>query len=139
MPKMVRYFIKASFVYFLAALVMGLLLVARPVFPLPGWTSALNPVYLHLFMVGWVTQIIFGVSFWMFPSGGDQRFGNENLIWATFWLINAGLVLRALMEPLAVLQAGRAIWGYGLALSALLQWLAGMAYVYNIWNRVRGK
>jgi heme/copper-type cytochrome/quinol oxidase subunit 1 len=27
----------------------------------------MTPAYFHLFLVGWVTQMIFGVIYWMFP------------------------------------------------------------------------
>jgi hypothetical protein len=31
------------------------------------------PVYLHLFMIGWVTQMIFGVAYWMFPRVSKEN------------------------------------------------------------------
>ncbi len=34
--------------------------------------ATLNPVYVHLFMVGFVAQMIFGVAFWM-PRDRDLR------------------------------------------------------------------
>ncbi|MDX1618588.1 MAG: hypothetical protein R3224_07360, partial [Balneolaceae bacterium] len=51
--------------------------------------------------------------------------------------LNAGLVLRAAAEP-AVAASPDMIWtGWALALSALLQVAAGLAYVVGIWPRVK--
>jgi hypothetical protein len=97
----------------------------------------LTPIYFHLLMVGWVTQLIFGVALWMFPKfSAAQPRGNERLGWATFWLLNVGLLLRVIGEPLVVLQPETAA-GLLVALSAVLQWLAGMGFVLNTWPRVR--
>jgi hypothetical protein len=104
---------------------------------LPNWLAYLSPVYFHLIMVGWVTQMIFGVIFWMFPivSKAQPR-GSERLGWATYVLLNAGLLLRVLSEPLNALNPG-GVWGWGLVASALFQWLAAVFFVVNAWPRVK--
>jgi hypothetical protein len=33
----------------------------------PALGALLWPTYLHLLVLGWLTQLIFGVAFWMFP------------------------------------------------------------------------
>src|SRR5690606_4328602 len=109
----------------------------RAVLGLPAAINTLSPVYFHLLMVGWVTQLIFGVVFWMFPKYSPQRpRGSERLGWAAYWLLNAGLLLRVVAEPGQAL-APNPVLGSGLALSAVLQWAAGMAFVANTWNRVK--
>lgn len=129
MPVLTRLFIRTSLVYFVLALGAGILL-ALPV-PVPG----LRPVYLHLLMVGWVTQLIIGVAHWMFPKySADQPRGSRALAWATYLFINAGLILRALGEPLAA--SGVPVGGL-LAASAVLQSLGGWAFVINVWPRIR--
>lgn len=51
-------------------------------------------------MVGWVTQMIIGVAFWMFPKYTRERpRGSEALAWITYVLLNVGLLLRAIAEP----------------------------------------
>ncbi|MEP7357303.1 MAG: hypothetical protein ABI847_08700, partial [Anaerolineales bacterium] len=62
--------------------------------------------------------------------------GNERLGWVTFGLLNAGLLLRVISEPWQSL-APAALPGGLLALSAGLQWLAGLAFVANTWPRVK--
>jgi hypothetical protein len=113
---------------------LGALLAA--VCPRFAWIAAFSP-FFHLFMVGWVTQLIFGMLFWMLPkySRALPR-GHEKVAWAAYWLINGGLVLRVVGEPLTALQPE---WGLGwlLGLSALLQLGGGWAFIFNAWPRVR--
>ena len=137
MPRLTRYFIKTALVYLAAALALGLLLAARSAVDLPPELLALSPVYFHLFMVGWVTQLIFGMLFWMLPkSSKELPRGHEKLAWAAYILINCGLVLRVIGEPLTALRAD---WGLGwlLSLSALLQLAGGWAFIANTWPRVK--
>ena len=137
MPALTRWFIKSALVYFAVALLVGVVVMARPVLELPAELVALSPVYFHLLMVGWVTQLIFGVVHWMFPKYSQaQPRGNERLGWATYLLLNVGLLLRIVGEPLVAIrpEAGA---GWTLAGSAVLQLLAGWAFIANTWPRVK--
>jgi hypothetical protein len=136
-PTVTRWFIKSSLVFLIVALVFSILLAGRTIIGLPKVVAYLGPVQIHLFVVGWVTQLIFGVVYWMFPKYSRERpRRSEGLAWATFGLLNIGLVLRGLGEPLNALRPDAA-WGWLLAASALMQWLAGMAFVVNTWSRVK--
>ncbi len=137
MPQLTRYFIKTALVYLALSLVLGVILAARTAFDLPAELAALSPVFFHLFMVGWVTQLIFGMLFWMLPkSSKELPRGNEQLAWGAYLLINIGLILRVVGEPLTALRAD---WGLGwlLGLSALLQLIGGWAFIANAWPRVK--
>jgi hypothetical protein len=137
MPPLTRYFIKSGLVAFVAALALAALTLARGVLPVPPEVAVLRPVYLHLLMVGWVTQLIMGVAFWMFPKWTKaQPRGREALGWAAFTLLNIGLLLRVVGEPLMTLYPERGM-GWMLVVSALLQLLAGYAFIVNIWGRVK--
>jgi hypothetical protein len=137
MPTLTRWFIKSSLVYFVAALVIAVLLALQAPFNLPSAIGSLMPVYFHLFMVGWITLFIFGVIYWMFPRFSKERpRGSVRLAWATYSLINVGLILRVIGEPVNALQPQAGL-GWLLALSAILQWLGGMAFVLNTWGRVK--
>ena len=139
MPPLARWFIKSALVYFIVALFVGILLAAQTLWKLPNQLAALFPVYLHLLVLGWITQLIFGVVYWMFPKySKDKPRASEGFGWATFWLLNTGLLLRAIAEPLNTGQSGTG-WGWMLVLSALLQWLAGIFFVLNTWGRVKEK
>ena len=88
-------------------------------------------------MVGWVTQIIIGVAYWMFPKFTKETpRGSEALAWITYALMNSGLLLRTVAEPANAVQTWVG-WGWLVALSALLQWLGGCAFVVNTWPRVK--
>ena len=139
MPALTRWYIKSAMLYLVAALLLGVLLALNSLMRLPGFISFMGPGYFHLFMVGWVTQMIFGVIYWMFPIiTRDRPRGSERLGWATFGLLNAGLLLRVAAEPLVALRPSTA-WGWLLVLSALLQWLASLFFVFNSWGRVKEK
>lgn len=137
MPPLTRVFIKAGLTYFLAALILGLLMAGPNVWNLPNAIYALRPVYFHLFMVGWVTQLIIGVALWMFPKySRELPRGSEPLGWISFWSLNVGLLLRAVVEPVLALNP-QAPLGWVMALSALLQLIGGWAFIVNIWPRVK--
>jgi cbb3-type cytochrome oxidase subunit 1 len=139
MPPLTRLFIKASLLYLVAAFLTGVLLALRTTTTLPALIGGLSPVYFHLFMVGWVTQLIIGVAYWMFPKWSKPRpRGFDRLALATFWLLNLGLLLRVIAEP-AQTVSGWPGWGWLIVLAALLQWLAGLAFVVNTWPRVKEK
>nr|MBI2905628.1 hypothetical protein [Chloroflexota bacterium] len=73
MPTLTRWFIKTALVYLVVALLVGALFVMRNLIDLPPIVGALGPVYFHLFMVGWVTQLIVGVAYWMFPKFSMEK------------------------------------------------------------------
>ena len=137
MPRLARWFIKAGLLYFVIALATGVLYQARTEIDLPTWVSTLDPVYVHLLAVGWITQLIIGVAYWMFPKfSKEQPRGSETLGWATFILLNAGLILRIISEPRVTLRAEPDL-GWLLAVSAVLQTAAGWLFVINTWSRVK--
>lgn len=137
MPPLTRWYVRTALAYFVAALAVGVALMLRLVIDLPTAVAALQPVYFHLLMVGWVTQLIFGVVFWMFPKySAEHPRGSEALGWVTYWLLNAGLLLRAVGEPLMAIRPTGGT-GWLLAASAVLQLLAGWAFIANSWARVK--
>lgn len=84
MPTLTRWYVKTSLVYFVGALLAGVLLAARAVWPLPELAAGLSPVYFHMFLLGWITQLIMGIVLWMFPKYSKERpRGNEGLAMAT--------------------------------------------------------
>lgn len=138
MPSLTRWFVKTSFIYLALALIAGLLVELQSVFKLTA-LGGLFPVYLHLFVVGWITQLIFGVVFWMFPKYSTENpRRSESLGWWTYALLNAGLLLRVIAEPLHSTHPN-IISGGLLVTSALIQFLAGLGFAINSWGRVKEK
>jgi hypothetical protein len=138
-PRLTRWFVKAALAYLVLALLVGVALAMPAAVRMPPVVLTLAPVYFHLVMVGWVTQLIFGISLWMFPRHArDRPPAPEALGWSAFVGLNAGLLLRAVAEPVHALDP-RGGWGGLLVLAAALQWLAGVAYVAAVWPRVKGR
>ena len=137
MPTLSRWFIKIGMLYFVVGLMMGAVLLAQPVM---GWSSSLHvlrPVYLHFLFIGWVTQIIMGVGYWMLPKfSKDNPRGREWLGWAVLILLNIGLILRSIGEPAMVL-APQASFGWMLAIASLCLLLAGWGFILNTWGRIK--
>ena len=67
MPSLTRAHLKTGFIFLIFSLLLAAVLALRSMVEMPAFTAFLSPVFFHLFMVGWVTQMIFGISFWMFP------------------------------------------------------------------------
>lgn len=139
MPTLTRWLIKSALVYLAAALLLAFILALPETVALPTFVLYLNPAYFHLFLVGWVTQMIFGVIYWMFPIiTRAQPRGNERLGWTSYILLNAGLLLRVVGEPLTSARP-EAGFGWLLAVSAVLQWLAAVLFIRLAWPRVKDK
>lgn len=137
MPTLSRWFIKLGMIYLLVGLFMGSLMLVQPVLGLPSTMQVLRPVYLHFLFIGWVTQIIMGVGYWMFPKYSKEApRRSEKLGWFVLVMLNVGLVLRAIGEPAMVLspQPG---FGWMLALASMCLLLAGWGFILNTWGRIK--
>lgn len=134
MPRLARLFIKTGLIYFLAALILALASEVKWL-QFPG----LVPLFWHLLMVGWITQIIFGVSMWMFPGRTrEEGFRAQKWGWLTFLMLNAGLLLRTLAEPVNYLSQ-HPVWNVLIVLSAITQAGAALTYIIEIWPRIQSK
>ena len=137
MPPLIRRYIKTSFVFLLAGLVLGgYIIVGELVFgihPPPLFITA----HVHLLLVGFVLMLIIGVATWMFPrpARADARYRPE-LAEAVYWVMTASTVVRALAE------IGLGLSGTGplrllVAAGGLGQLAAAVLFVVNMWWRVR--
>lgn len=138
MPPLTRWFVKTSFIYLTLALIAGLLIEIQSIWKFDA-LGGLFPVYIHLFVLGWITQLIFGVVFWMFPKySAEKPRRSEALAWWTYALLNIGLILRVFAEPIHSTQPN-ALSAWTLVISAIMQFLAGLTFVINSWGRVKVK
>ena len=150
MPVTSRAFIKASVVYLCLGALLGALMLINGWIPLDSHIYALRDSHVAMLVVGWLTQLIVGVAWWLLPplkiglvSGsshpvrrGQAQRGSEPLFWATFAFLNAGVLLESAGKPLAVwsgLQAFRSL----AETSDLLLLVAAASFVVNMWKRVR--
>lgn len=139
MPPLTRWFVKAALLYLAVALLGGVVLASAPFVRLPATVVVAGPALLHLFVVGWLTQLIFGIAYWMFPKYSAERpRGYDGIAVTTYVLLNIGLVLRVFAEPWSTVGFRPAL-GAVLVASAGAQWLAGVGFVVLAWPRVRGR
>lgn len=124
MPPLSRWYIKGALLYFVAALLLGIVGVN-------------GPAYVHMLVVGWITQMIFGVAYWMFPKHAPEApRGNNAIAVATFVLLNVGLPLRVVVEPVRAWRPDL-LPGWLLVVAAVTQWLAGVGFAVNTWPRIK--
>lgn len=128
MSRLSVWFVRASLLYLLLGLFFGALLLAQKGIPFytPVWN--LFPLHMEFLLIGWLMQLAMGVSFWIVPrfSSGSSR-GPVGLVWVSFVLLNAGILITVLQFwlPKAVL-AGR-----------ILEIAAGLSFVVGIWRRIK--
>ncbi|HEU5048761.1 MAG TPA: hypothetical protein VFU00_00485 [Gemmatimonadales bacterium] len=130
MPRLSRWLARTALLHLVAALALGILMPAGAA--RSPWIAGAWPVYIHLLVLGWVTQLIAAVALWMFPRP-DRRLTTEGFPgWAFYGLLNAGLVLRAIAEPLPALNRL-------LPIAALMHLGAILALAAMLWPRIRGR
>jgi hypothetical protein len=137
MPRVTRWAIKLAMLYLLAGLLTGTLYWINVQWAVAPILSTLSPTYLHMLVVGWLTQLIFGVIYWMFPIiSKDNMRGNPQLAWGVLILLNGGLLLRVICEPWRSVNAND-VNGGGLVISAIMQVCAAYLFIVVCWPRVR--
>lgn len=137
MPPLTRWLIRSGLIYLIAALATGVLAAAGNAMALPTLFAGLSPLFYQLLMIGWLTQLIFGVANWMFPIySREQPRRSPTLGWAGYIGLNAGLLLFILVEVGGL--SGAPISGWVRGVGAILLFCAGFAFVINTWQRVSG-
>jgi hypothetical protein len=140
MPPIARTYVKAAFLYFVAAFLLAALMMLDRWLDFSRWLKMVYLSQLHLLVVGWITQLAIGVAYWIFPrllKEQDLRpRGSDALAWGVLVCLNLGLLLRFLVEPFYLM--GPQSWLAGLmALSGVLQALAALGFGLLIWGRIR--
>ena len=96
-------------------------------------------MYWRLLLVGWLIQLIFGVAYWMCPPfARGQPHRRPGLAWLTPSALNAGLLVRVIVEPWHGVRPQSSL-GWLLVGPAVLQVAAGWTFVITIWSRIRGR
>lgn len=141
MPRTTRIALRAALIYLVVGAAAGALhwidYAWRPWPEAAGVFSAFSPTYVHLIVVGWLTQFIMGVMHWMFPIVSRVRpRGDERIVAAAFVLLNGGLVFRTVSEPWNAL-APSDVMRVVLVASAVLQACGAALFAGTAWPRVR--
>jgi hypothetical protein len=138
-PPLTRLFVRTALLQLVLALGLAVAVALRQVVELPLAAAFLGPAQLHLVTVGWLTQLIFGVVYWIFPlAPGDDPRGprrHDRLAWAAYYLLNTGLLARLVAEPLQAAEP-TVVASAALVGSAVAQWLAAVAFAVYTWPRV---
>jgi hypothetical protein len=140
MPAVARAYIRAAFLYFIVALVVGALMMLDRWLNVSRWLKVVYVSQLHLLVVGWLSQLAIGVAYWMFPrflKEQDPRpRGSDRLAWTVLICLNAGLLLRFIVEPFYLLGPSTGL-AAAVALSGVLQALAAVLFAWLVWGRIR--
>lgn len=128
MSRLSVWFVRASFLYLLAGLFFGGLMLAQKGIPFYAPVLHLLPLHMEFLLVGWLIQLAFGVAFWIIPrfSNGSAR-GPVRLVWLSFALLNAGILIAAMQYwfPIAAVTGRAAEVG------------AAILFILGSWQRVK--
>lgn len=139
MPLVARLFLRAGIVYLVLTFVAGAVLLCLEALGKPAPFVA-SIEHGHMGFVGWLVNTVAGVALWLLPLNRNafpQTQGRypEGAARAAFVMLNVGLPLRLIVEPLHGLHPS-AVTASLLAASAILQ-LAAIAVIgWIVWKRV---
>lgn len=140
MPTASVRFVRAAWTWFLVGLATGALLTAAKI----GWLSprllGLRAAHIHVLLLGWAVQWVFGIAFWIYPAFGSERTGpGPSRAMAACWgLLNGGVLVRACGEAAFDCGVAREAGAWGLALGSAAQLAAAAIFVAVIRGRIRG-
>ena len=137
MPPIVRRYIKTSFVFLVAGLLLGGYgLVAE--FAVGRYPSRLFiTAHVHLLLVGFMLMLVMGVATWMFPrpARDDARY-RPALAEAVYWITTLGTALRAIAEVAGGVVESPPLRAL-IVLGGSAQLVGALLFVVNMWWRVR--
>jgi|SRR5215470_5259283 len=137
MPPLVRRYIKTSFVFLLAGLLLGGHIIVGE-FVVGRFPSRLViTAHVHLLLVGFMLMIVMGVATWMFPRPGRDDVGyRPGLAEAVYWVMTIATAVRAAAEILGSVSSAPVL-RLLIAAGGLGQLLGSVLFVVNMWRRVR--
>ena len=128
MPRLSVWFVRASMIYLLLGFLIGALLLAQKGIPFYAPVWYLFPLHMEFLLVGWLIQLAMGVAFWVIPrfSSGPSR-GPVGLVWISFALLNAGILIGILQFWLPdTVLVGR-----------IAEVVAGILFGVGTWRRIK--
>lgn len=130
MPRLSVWFVRASMIYLLVGFTLGALMLAQDGISYYPAIMTVLPIHMEFLLVGWLVQLAMGVAFWIFPRFGlvpPHSRGNEKVIWASFLLLNAGILIVALE-----------LWiNVAFLIGRVLEVGAVIIYAVGTWRRVK--
>lgn len=137
MPPLIRRYIKTSFVFLLAGLLLGAYVIVGQ-FVYGAYPPRLFiTAHAHLLLVGFMLMIVMGVATWMFPRPArDNARYRPELAEAVYWVMTLATGVRTAAELVASFSPSPA-WRMAIALGGLGQLVGTLLFVFNMWTRVR--
>jgi heme/copper-type cytochrome/quinol oxidase subunit 1 len=136
-PPLVRRYIKTSFVFLLAGLLVGTYMIVAEFVAVRYPPRLFITAHTHLLLVGFMLMMVMGVATWMFPrpARDDTRYRSE---WAeaVYWLTTVATALRAVAE-LSLAVSGAPALRWPVALGGFGQLVGAALFALNMWWRVR--
>jgi hypothetical protein len=129
MSRYEAYLVRTALIYLVLTGLLGLLLFVRPEL-MPYFRTT----HFHLGFIGFFLGMVMGVAYWMMPRPGGLR--QERLEALTFFLLNAGILLRLFAEP-AWRISGLKTWYYLTVSASLLQFFAMLVFAFAMWQRIK--
>ena len=137
MPTLVRRYIKTSFLFLVAGLLLGGYILAAEFVAGRYPPRLFITAHVHLLLVGFMLMLVMGVATWMFPrpARDDARY-HPALAEAVYWVTALGTALRAGAEVAAGLSEAAQLRAL-IVLGGSAQLLGAVLFVLNMWWRVR--
>jgi cbb3-type cytochrome oxidase subunit 1 len=134
---LVRRYIKTSFVFLMAGLLVGGYILVSELLAGRYPPRLFITAHAHLLLVGFMVMMVMGVATWMFPrpARDDTRYRPE-LAEVVYWLMTLATGLRAAAELLLGL-VGAPPLRLMVVLGGLGQLAGAALFAVNMWNRVR--
>ncbi len=120
--------IRAALIYLLLTGLLGVFFYLYP-----RLIAYFRVTHVHLGVLGFFLSMVMGVGYWMMPRPGGLR--QEKLEALTFYLLNVGLVLRLIFEPLWQYK-GYLLFKHFTMLSGVLIFFAMFSFAYAMNKRV---
>lgn len=124
----VKYFLKASLLWFSAAILLALLMALAPSL------TVYRTAHLHMALLGFVTQMIYGVALHVIPRFFGQPLVHRRMAELQFWSAQSGLLALALGFMLRV--HGAAVASALIATGGLLSAVGASCFVINVWRTI---
>jgi cbb3-type cytochrome oxidase subunit 1 len=128
MEPFVRRFIRASVVWLVVGVVIGVAMTW-----LPGHVVVYRTAHAHANLLGFVSMMIFGVAYHVLPRFAGRPLHARRLAIAHFWIANVGL---AALVAGFLLRIGWPDAHWLLRGGGLLSALGALAFAYNVWRTI---
>ena len=141
MDRFTIFAVKISLIWMLLGFVIGGLMLVEHLVP-GNWRAWLMPTHGHILFVGWFVQFVIGIAFWLLPRKRRPELPlgyGEHKAFTALAMLNIGLGLRVIAEPLWRDGYDGAWIDTLLAASSVLQVLTIFIFVSQMWPRIYGR